>query len=89
MPNRRQAIIWTNADPVHGCIYTALGWDDFTPQMLKDSVAHFKYQQTNEISKNIIQDENNFISTEIPHRKMTIINDDFVSLERSELIKGL
>ena len=57
--------------------------------MLKDSVAHFKYQLTNEISKNIIQDENNFISTEIPHRKMTIINDDFVSLERSELIKGL
>ena len=26
-PNRRQAIIWTNADPVHWCIYAALGWD--------------------------------------------------------------
>ena len=24
-PNRRQAIIWTTADPVHWCIYAALG----------------------------------------------------------------
>ena len=27
-PNRRQAIIWTNADPVHWCIYAALGRDE-------------------------------------------------------------
>ena len=25
VPNRRQAIIWTNADPVHRRIYAALG----------------------------------------------------------------
>ena len=24
-PNRRQAIIWTNADPIHWRIYAALG----------------------------------------------------------------
>ena len=28
MPNRRQAIIWTNADLVHWCIYAALGKDE-------------------------------------------------------------
>ena len=28
-PNRRQAIIWTNADPIHWCIYAALGGDKF------------------------------------------------------------
>ena len=26
-PNRRQAIIWTDADPIHWRIYTALGGD--------------------------------------------------------------
>ena len=29
-PNRRQAIIWTNADPIHWCIYTALWEDELT-----------------------------------------------------------
>ena len=28
MPNRRQAIIWTNADPIHWHIYAALGGDE-------------------------------------------------------------
>ena len=27
-PNRRQAIIWTNADLIHWHIYAALGWDE-------------------------------------------------------------
>ena len=27
-PNRRQAIIWTNADPIHWRIYVALGGDE-------------------------------------------------------------
>ena len=27
-PNRQQAINWTNADPVHWCIYAALGGDE-------------------------------------------------------------
>ena len=27
-PNRRQAIIWTNADPIKWHIYAALGWDE-------------------------------------------------------------
>ena len=29
-PNRRQAIIWANADPTHGRIYAALGGDGLT-----------------------------------------------------------
>ena len=29
-PNRRQTIIWTNADPVHWHIYAALGEDELT-----------------------------------------------------------
>ena len=29
-PNRRQAITWTNADPIHRCIYAALGGDELT-----------------------------------------------------------
>ena len=29
-PKRRQAITWTNADPVHRCIYAALGGDELT-----------------------------------------------------------
>ena len=27
-PSRRQAIIWTNADPIHWRIYAALGGDE-------------------------------------------------------------
>ena len=27
-PSRQQAIIWTNVDPVHRCIYAALGADE-------------------------------------------------------------
>ena len=27
--NRWQAINWTNADPIHGCIYVAPGGDEF------------------------------------------------------------
>ena len=29
--NKRQAIIWTNADPVHWHLYTALGGDELSP----------------------------------------------------------
>ena len=29
-PNRHQAIIWTNADPIHWRIYAALGGDELT-----------------------------------------------------------
>ena len=27
-PIQRQAIIWTNAEPIHWCIYVALGGDE-------------------------------------------------------------
>ena len=30
VPNRWQAIAWTNADLIHWCIYTALGGDELT-----------------------------------------------------------
>ena len=33
-PNRRQAIIWTNADPVHWRIYAALGRDELNTNAL-------------------------------------------------------
>ena len=32
-PNRRQAIIWTYADPIHWRIYVALGADELTLNM--------------------------------------------------------
>ena len=32
-PNRRQAIIWTNADPIHWRIYAALGRDGLTLEL--------------------------------------------------------
>ena len=30
VPNRWQAVIWNNADPIHWCIYAALGGDELT-----------------------------------------------------------
>ena len=33
-PNRRQVIIWTNADPIHWRIYAAQGGDGLTPLVL-------------------------------------------------------
>ena len=36
-PKRRQAIIWTNADPVHRRIYAALGGNEFKCQLRKSS----------------------------------------------------
>ena len=38
VPNRRQAIIWTNADPIHWHIYAALGGDE----LKKIIAAHLK-----------------------------------------------
>ena len=29
-PNKQQVMIWTNADPIHWCIYAALGRDELT-----------------------------------------------------------
>ena len=37
-PNRRQAIIWTNADPIHWRIYAALGGDELTHEPLGEVV---------------------------------------------------
>ena len=34
MLNRQQAIAWTNADPVHWCICTALGWDELNNKVV-------------------------------------------------------
>ena len=33
VPNRQQAIIWTNADSIHWCIYSALGGDELKYQV--------------------------------------------------------
>ena len=42
-PNRRQAIIWTNADPIHYRIYATLGGDELTwsiPDRVLDKQSH-------------------------------------------------
>ena len=33
-PNRRKAIIWTNADSIHWRIYTALEWDELKQRLI-------------------------------------------------------
>ena len=33
-PSRRQAIIWANADPIHWCIYAALGGDELSDRII-------------------------------------------------------
>ena len=53
LPNRQQAIIWTNADPIHWCIYAAPGGDELTYSNYQklDSLLKIKQQQNNKISK--------------------------------------
>ena len=41
-PNRQQAIIWTNADPIHWRIYAALGGDELTKN--PDTIRHQRPQ---------------------------------------------
>ena len=42
-PNRRQAIIWTNAGPIHWRIYAALGENELIyPYLIIDSLLYFK-----------------------------------------------
>ena len=38
-PNRRQAVIWTNADPVHWRIYAALGGDELKLPLTDDNLS--------------------------------------------------
>ena len=42
-PNRRQAIIWTNADPIHWRIYAVLGGDDSLVLMQSDRLLEFQW----------------------------------------------
>ena len=44
-PNRRQAIIWTNADPIHWRIYAALGGDELTEAVAESSLEKFQTYQ--------------------------------------------
>ena len=37
-PNRRHAIIWTNADPIHWRIYATLGGDELSLQVIGNHV---------------------------------------------------
>ena len=47
MPNRQQAIIWTNADPIHWRIYAALGGNELNwVALVKDKAKNQqKYQE--------------------------------------------
>ena len=40
----RQAIIWTNADPIHWRIYASLGGDELIPEAMNYTV---KFRQQN------------------------------------------
>ena len=42
-PNRRQAIIWSNADPIHWCIYAALGGDKLKHKLKRRIHYHYIY----------------------------------------------
>ena len=42
-PNRRQAIIWTNADPSQWRIYAALGGGELASMKMKVNVLHMQY----------------------------------------------
>ena len=44
-PNRRQAIIWTNADPIIWRIYAALGGDELTEAVAECSLEKFQTYQ--------------------------------------------
>ena len=44
-PNRRQAIIWTNADPIHWRIYAALGGDEFNCVAVQPIDSLIQYRQ--------------------------------------------
>ena len=55
VPNKRQAIIWTNVGPVHWCIYVALGGDEWTLKVLRDIpdlVGHFEWLNTLRLRQN-------------------------------------
>ena len=41
-PNRRQVIIWTNADPIHWRIHTTLGGDEFNKRLTHGVYRHAK-----------------------------------------------
>ena len=44
-PNRRQAIIWTNANPIHWSIYAALGGDELSDWCIH----HFLWKHYNDV----------------------------------------
>ena len=46
MPNRHQAITWTNADPVHWRIYATLGVHELTLRTLRHGFTSKWYQKT-------------------------------------------
>ena len=63
-PNRRQAIIWTNDDPVHWRIYAALGEDGLNSLSCKlhlNQITSFKYSVKIFFMKNLYFGENIFV----------------------------
>ena len=39
-PNKRQAIVWTNAGSIHWCIYAALGRDELRYMIISHWIDH-------------------------------------------------
>ena len=71
--HRRQAITWTNADPVHQCIYAVLGGDELIPwyhSQYHGFLTHWGRVMHICVGKLIIVGSDNGLS---PHRRQAII----------------
>ena len=69
MPNKRQAIIWTNADPIDWCIYAALGGDELKIMMFRWAIGSILMQC---LSNLIIKDSELIIWwTQIKHMNVS------------------
>ena len=66
-PNRQQAIIWTNADPIHWCIYAALRGDELI------SLHALKNESYHEANFVITDGTDGCLGTGIYHKKTVLI----------------
>ena len=52
MLNKRQAIMWSIADPIPWCIYATLGGDELTDEnAMYCQISKFKFEQLDSIDK--------------------------------------
>ena len=51
VPNRRQAITWTNLDPVHLCMYAALGGDELSFEDANPELVWYSIKDTTNLHR--------------------------------------